>query len=110
VLTDHSLLVGCTVPDAPITEEQILQAGSGDVNRPPKMYIKGVGSLMCIHFAGPEKELLQGLFWHHMLEKGVYMAQRGFVALSIEITEEHVDQFVGAVEEFVTRWSNALRW
>ena len=110
VLTDHGLLDGCTVPDAPITEDEVLQAESGDATRPPKMYIKGVGSLMCIHFVGPDRELLQGLFWHHMLEKGVYMAQRGFIALSIEITEDHIGNFVGAVEEFVTQWSNALRW
>src|SRR2546421_10849 len=60
----------------------------------PKMFVKGVGSLMTIHFTGPHKAMLQGLFYHHMLKKNIYLAQGGFVALSTEIKDEHIDHFV----------------
>lgn len=99
-----------TVPSAPIYDLSIHTSKEEGVVRPPKIFIKGVGSLMCIHFAGPDRELLQGLFFHHMLEQGMYMAQRGFIALSIEITEAHVDRFVVGVDSFVRQWDAVLRW
>jgi len=108
ILRVHGIYDGCTVPSAPVVDDAMHQAVNA--GRPPKMYIKGVGSLMCMHFAGPDREELQGLFWHHMLENGIYIAQRGFIALSIEITQKHVESFVSAVEEFATRWGNELRW
>jgi len=74
----------------------------------PKMYITGLGSLMHIHFAGSDKDILQALFFHHMLEEDIYMPQRGFIALSIEIRLRHVEAFVGAVEKFVVRFGRAL--
>lgn len=108
LLRVHSIYDGCTVPDAPVVDNAMHQAVS--TSRPPKMYVKGVGSLLCLHFAGPDREVLQGLFWHHMLENGIYMAQRGFIALSIEISQEHVNRFVGGVAEFATYWEDVLKW
>ena len=70
----------------------------------PVMYITGAGSLMNIHFSGPNKTQLQTLFWHHMLRHGIYLAQRGFVALSIEITSSDVERFVDAVRIFCQIW------
>ena len=99
--------IGGRLPDAPVSDDM------HDVNsqgRPPKMYIKGVGSLMTMHFSGPDRTLLQGLFWHHMLKHGIYMAQRGFVALNIELKEEHYQKFVDAVRAFVEEWIEALKW
>jgi glutamate-1-semialdehyde 2,1-aminomutase len=77
--------------------------------KPPNMFIKGVGSLMAIHFAGPQKLILPGLFYHHMLRQGIYLAQRGFIALSIEINDHHVDKFVEALNEFCEAWLELLR-
>lgn len=96
------------VPCSPVTDEEMHLASHPQ--RPPKMFIKGVGSLMAIAFGGPDRELLQGLFYHHMLEQGIYMAQRGFIALNIMLTEDHVAQFVQAVEAFCERWDAVLRW
>jgi glutamate-1-semialdehyde 2,1-aminomutase len=59
--------------------------------------VQGVGSLMAFHGTEPELEL----FFHAMLDAGWYMARRGFVALSIEITDQHVDDFLAAVSEWV---------
>jgi glutamate-1-semialdehyde 2,1-aminomutase len=91
-------------PITPILDEAILPLAE----RPPRMFITGAGSLMTIHFSGPEKEMLQGLFWHHMLQSGIYLAQRGFIALSIEITPPDVQKFVDAVEAFCQKWQQQL--
>lgn len=96
------------LPLAPITDVALHK--SNHPKHPPKMFIKGVGSLLCIHFAGPERDQLQGLFWHHMLDQGIYMAQRGFIALSLEINATHVQKFAAAVQSFVRQWDAVLKW
>jgi len=95
------------MPSSPVTEAM---HSAQHPQRPPKMFVKGVGSLMAIQFAGPDKDLLQGLFYHHMLDHGIYMASRGFIALNIMLTEEHVAQFVQTLEAFCDRFEASLRW
>ena len=72
------------------------------------MWVSGYGSMMCIHFSGESQQSLQGLFWHHMLEEGIYLAQRGFIALNIEMEESHVEKFLKATEGFVGTYGGAL--
>jgi glutamate-1-semialdehyde 2,1-aminomutase len=91
-------------PIAPILDETSLPTSEA----PPKMLITGAGSLMNIHFSGPDKELFQGLFWHHMLQHDIYMAPRGFIALSIEIGPDDIGRFVTAVESFCQTWQHFL--
>ncbi|KAI9856276.1 MAG: hypothetical protein M1830_006427, partial [Pleopsidium flavum] len=83
-------------------EEASKPAVNGHRNGPPpqtpKMYITGLSSLLHIHFSGPDQELLQALFFHHMLEENIYIAARGFIALSIEIRLRHVEHFVAALD------------
>ena len=74
----------------------------------PTMFVTGQGSLMMIHFSGPDKAMLQGLFYHHMLKEGIYIAQRGFIALSIEINDEHIDYFAKTLNEFCKGWVHLL--
>ncbi|KAI9760756.1 MAG: hypothetical protein M4579_001494 [Chaenotheca gracillima] len=75
----------------------------------PTMYINGVGSMLCVHFTGPRAQTLQALFYHHMLKENIYIAARGFMALNIELKQHHVDEFVAAVEKFLTHFEGALR-
>lgn len=96
-----------TVPVSPLADDM---QSAQHPQRPPKMFIKGVGSLNAVHFAGPDKDVLQNLFFHHMLQNEMYMAQRGFIALNIMLTEEHVAQFVQATEAFCDRFDSFLRW
>ncbi|MCJ1372835.1 hypothetical protein MMC20_004060 [Loxospora ochrophaea] len=82
---------------------------NGDSTRPHKtshlnMYINGVGSILNIGFSGTEKALLLQLFFHHMLDEGIYLAPRGFIAMSIEIRLQHVEKFAAAVESFVVKY------
>lgn len=74
----------------------------------PGMYISGRGSMLAVHICGPSNAQLRHLFWHHMLEEGIYLAQRGFVALNLELTAGHVEKFVKATEAFVVKYRVAL--
>jgi glutamate-1-semialdehyde 2,1-aminomutase len=60
--------------------------------------VTGVGSLMTVH--APDTEL--ELFFHAMLDEGWYLARRGFIALSFEITDELIDGFLDAVRTWAS--------
>jgi glutamate-1-semialdehyde 2,1-aminomutase len=108
LLAQNSITEDCQIPISPPTDEKL--HNMDNPNHPPKMFVTGVGSLMCIQFAGPDRDALTGLFFHHMLHNGLYLAQRGFIALNIMLTEEHIKLFVAATRDFVGQWSDVLRW
>ena len=92
--------------------EQLVKYGYGE---PPQneadpeehcMWVSGVGSIMAIHFSGAYQEAMLELFFHQMLEQGIYLASRGFITLSIEITESDVENFLQATEAFVKRYAS----
>ena len=64
--------------------------------------------MMNVHFTGESEKSLQVMFWHHMLEHGIYLAQRGFVTLNIEMKEGHMEKFLEAAESFVVMYRVAL--
>lgn len=68
-----------------------------DLQRP--FNVTGIGSLMTIHASDTELEL----FFHGMLDEGWYLARRGFIALSIELTDELIDGFLDAVQRWASR-------
>lgn len=76
----------------------------------PRMWLSGQESMLCINFGGQlkDQEKLYALYWFHMLENGIYLAPRGFIALNIALEEEHVDKFVQATEGFVMKYWPAL--
>jgi glutamate-1-semialdehyde 2,1-aminomutase len=78
-------------------------------NQPGAMWISGKGSMLNIHFAGESEKSLRALFWHHMLDQGIFLAQRGFITLNIELNEIHIGKFVEAMESFLERYAQALR-
>lgn len=74
--------------------------------------ITGWGSMATIHtVAGPvtspldteatDAELKE-LIFHGLLDRGFYLAPRGFIALSLAITDDDCDRFVGAFAEVLT--------
>ena len=76
-----------------------------------KMKAMGQGSMITVHpvagdIAKPEeldhadKQLRQLLFLD-LLEQGVYIAERGFMALSLMVTDADCDRVVGAVEQHI---------
>ena len=69
------------------------------------MYVTGIGSILVVHLPSPK---LQSLFYHHMLSEGIYLAERGFIALNIELGLAEVDQFVAATKGFVVKYNNLI--
>ncbi|KIV88586.1 hypothetical protein PV10_08256 [Exophiala mesophila] len=72
------------------------------------MFVQGVGSLLAVHFGGRHYEILKALFYHHMLDQGIFIARRGFITLSIETKDRHVEQFMRALVEFVDNYRDFL--
>lgn len=86
-----------------------LRAALNGVLRPFGWVATGTGSMVGIHpVPGPvssPRDLLgaddrqRELLFLDLLERGWYMARRGFIALSLEITDRDVSAFVDAVHE-----------
>ena len=78
----------------------------------------GIGSLMCAHgtsspvttladaLASPP--LVRDLLFLHLIEHGYYIAKRGFLAVSLAVTEEEIQGFVAAVDQFIDRYIDCL--
>ena len=66
-----------------------------------------MGSMFTIHtVAGPVRTpadlagtdpVLKELLFHHLVERGVFLAARGFVAMSLAITDADCEHFVAAL-------------
>ena len=88
--------------------------------RRARLQFTGLGSLMSAHTADRPIRTpvdaahgdahLKGLFFFDMLRRGVYMARRGFMALSLPIGDAEIDHLVEAVVGFLdTRRDVAIR-
>lgn len=64
------------------------------------MTATGMGSMVCLHADDPRH--LELLFFE-LLEQGLFIAPRGFMALSMSITDEHVDALIAAVDAWAQR-------
>ncbi|TEX46367.1 MAG: aspartate aminotransferase family protein, partial [Actinomycetales bacterium mxb001] len=86
-----------------------LRAGLNEVVNPHGWIATGSGSMVGLHpVSGPVScpqdlaeadDRLRELLFLDLLERGYYMARRGFIALSLEITDEDVDGFIDAVRD-----------
>ena len=50
-----------------------------------------------------EDDRILELLFHHLLANGLYIARRGFIALSFEIGDAECDQLVASIAEWVGR-------
>lgn len=71
------------------------------------MYISGIGSILAMHFP-PTSPHLPSLFYHHMLSRDIYLAERGFIALNIELGTKEVQKFAEATGEFVEKYKSVI--
>ena len=77
----------------------------------PQLQFTGLGSLMSLHAtSAPIRSTadlqasdarLKDLLFFFLLEHGLYIARRGFIALSLPLADADVDRFVAAFEAFV---------
>ena len=80
--------------------------------------VTGIGSLMNIHFSAEQvtspvevaraNAALKPLLHLDMLLNGIYLARRGFIALSMPVTDADVDFTVTTFEAFLDRWSDLI--
>ncbi len=78
----------------------------------------GLGSMACVQFASgaierplppsPREAGLRELFYLDMLKSGFYLARRGMLALSLEVSDADTESFVEAVSDFVATRSGLL--
>ena len=104
------LLDGATL-DALFARGVSLRERIGEVAAASELPVcaSGMGSLMTIHtvdgpvtspndLAGTDP-VLKELIFHELLDRGIYLAARGYVALSTAITDDHCDRFVDALQD-----------
>ena len=87
-------------------------------SRDVRLQFTGVGSAMNAHFvSGPissPKNLesadprLRDLLFMHMLKNGVYMAARGFIVLSMPVSDDDIEHFVRSVDQFINTYQDIL--
>jgi glutamate-1-semialdehyde 2,1-aminomutase len=80
--------------------------------------VTGIGSIMCVHFhdrpiAGPADAELsdpgaRALFHLDMLERGFYVARRGFISTSLALEADDHDAFAAAFEDFLRTYGRVL--
>ncbi|MDQ0591258.1 aspartate aminotransferase family protein [Variovorax paradoxus] len=82
------------------------------------MQFTGVGSLMNAHFVHGEvrrvEDLaavdgrLRQLLFFHLLSQGIYASPRGFIVLSLPLTDADIDRFVAAIGSFIGEYRALL--
>jgi glutamate-1-semialdehyde 2,1-aminomutase len=82
------------------------------------MQFTGIGSLMNAHFVGgevrstddlaPVDARLRQLLFFHLLSEGIYTSPRGFVVLSLPLTEADIDRYVAAIGSFIGEYRALL--
>ncbi|EXJ82758.1 hypothetical protein A1O3_06573 [Capronia epimyces CBS 606.96] len=75
----------------------------------PLMFVTGRGSMLNLRFSGPQEAQWSALFYHHMLQNNIYIAQRGYSPLNLELTQVDVDAYVSAIQSFVSKHKTHLR-
>lgn len=80
--------------------------------------VTGVGSMMTIHpTSGPVARWSdlsdvdprwRRLLFHELLARGFYIAERGYLALSLAVTEPDLDAFVEAAADFAEEYADLL--
>lgn len=84
---------------------------------PLPLSVTGLGSLMNLHTVrGPvtsphdltaSDPVLKQLLFHELLDRGIYLAARGYIALSLAITDHDCDAFITALDDAVAVISTA---
>ena len=95
-----------------------LRGQLSDALTPVGFCVTGTGSMMTIHpTPGPVEQMVRHrgrrprwrrLLFHYLLARGYYVAERGYLALSLALTEQHLDGFVAAARAFATEHADLV--
>ena len=91
------------------------------VSQGTTLRVTGCGSIMTIHFIAlpfdqinnvrdleTQNNMLLDVFHLYMLSQGFYIARRGFIALSLELTTTELDGFVEALQMFLRKYASLV--
>lgn len=73
---------------------------AGQLSSTPLVSATGFGSMIGVHFAGPLAPKLLQAFFLHMLNEGIYVGRRGFLAINMMHREKHILEALDAVRRF----------
>lgn len=125
-----SMAAGVAALEKVLTPEQVRELNArGDglrnrlneiaARREVPVQVTGLGSILCIHFhdgpiTSPEAARLsdpraRALFHLEMLERGIYLARRGFISLSLPLEQADYDAFAEAFEDVILLMKPYLR-
>ncbi len=119
VLSMHAGIAAMTEAFTPDIAERLHETGNAFRNRINSIFethnvalhASGVGSLMNLHgVTGPlhtiddiadSDDRAKELLFLDLLERGFYVARRGFIALSSVLTDAELDEFIAALDDVV---------
>jgi glutamate-1-semialdehyde aminotransferase len=64
-----------------------------------EMTFTEMGSMVGLHFSSPQADKMRRCVFLDLLEKNVYVGQRGFIALNVCHEDEHIDTVLQAFEK-----------
>ncbi|KAJ5414815.1 acetylornithine aminotransferase [Penicillium cosmopolitanum] len=67
----------------------------------PSMFVTGRGSMINVRFSGPDASQWQALFYHHMLERNINIAVRGYTPLHLYVSDADCKVYLESIEAFV---------
>lgn len=67
------------------------------------LWVTGLGSMLCVH---SDDDRLAELYFHAMLARGLYLARRGFIALSKAVTDDDCSRLVTATADWASEISS----
>jgi glutamate-1-semialdehyde 2,1-aminomutase len=110
-------------PEAAIALNENADAFRARLNRLARaaavpVQVAGVGSIMCVHFhdrplrspadAEPSDPSARALFHLDMLDRGFYLARRGFISPSLALEPRDYDAFAAAFEDYLETYGPVL--
>lgn len=127
VLTMAAGRAGLTKVFTPDRARQLHETGDAlrrtlqEASKGTLMKVTGLGSIMCFHFTSTNTsdikspqdladadKTIGSIFHLFLLDRGYYIARRGFVALSLALSEEDLNGFVEVVRGFISSYRNLL--
>ncbi len=67
------------------------------------------GDIASVDDIAPDQDQVSGLFFFHMLEQGFYVARRGFIVVSLPLTDDDLERFADALSGFLAKYAALLR-
>lgn len=67
---------------------------------PNTAIVRGFGSLVGVHFLGPDSDDLRDAFYFFLLTQNIYIGHRGFLCLNIMHEEKHIEAVLAASKLF----------